>query len=71
MSSFTEAVRSSLTSEWRTTREIADAIPARGVSHNSHMSNVCRVLRLMVRDGLAEGRMVRTGRGATKEWRRA
>lgn len=69
MSEFTEAVRSSLDSEWRSTREIADGIPARGVSDSSRLSSVGRVLRVMERDGLAEGRMVPTVHGASKEWR--
>lgn len=63
MSVFTDAVKEALTFEWRSTREIADGIPVRGVSDNSHMSNVGRALRKAVRDGLAEGRRVKGPRG--------
>lgn len=69
MSVFTDAVRASLTSEWRSTREIADGISVRGVSDNSHLSSVGRVLRLLEHDGLAEGRLVPTIHGRSKEWR--
>ena len=63
MSVFTEAVLRELSPEWRSTRQIADSIPVRGVSDNSHMSNVGRALRKAARDGLAEGRRVRGPRG--------
>lgn len=70
MSVFTEAVLRELSPEWRSTREIADSVPVRGVSDNSHMSNVGRTLRKAVRDGLAEGRAHRDPRGYVwKEWR--
>ena len=70
MSEFTDAVRSSLTDEWRSTREIASGIPmSRGIAEETHRMEVCRVLRRMERDGLAEGRVVRPGHGKGKEWR--
>ncbi len=70
MSGFTEAVMAELDAEWRSTREIAGRIPTRGVSDNSHMTNVGRVLRKAERDGLAEGRMVPAPHGRDKQWKR-
>ena len=69
MSEFVEAVRASLTEEWQSTRRIADSVPQRGVTSNTHLSSIGRVLRLMERDGLVEGRLVPTVHGRDKEWR--
>lgn len=70
MSEFADAVRSSLTDEWRSTREIASGIPmSRGIAEETHRMEVCRVLRRMERDGLAEGRLVQLRHGRAKEWR--
>lgn len=52
MSELAEAVAQAVTSEWQSTRQIADSIPdGRGVTHDSHIMAVRKHLNRMARHG--------------------
>lgn len=58
MSELAEAVARAVTSEWQSTRQIADSIPdGRGVTHDSHVMAVRKHLNRMLRHGEVAERM--------------
>lgn len=66
VSEFTEAVRASLTPEWRTTREIADGMAGRRADPMAR-SHVYKVLNKLARRGVAEKRTA-MGDGFRQSW---
>lgn len=72
MSERSEAVRASLGSEWRSTRELADAIgPYRGIMPESQVRSVYKHLRRMERRGEVEKEFRPCGGQVMAYWRLA
>lgn len=69
MSDRGDAVRSALTEDWQSTREIADAVPeSRGCAPASHLVAVYKHLGRLAKLGEAEHRVAPSGRPQA-EWR--